>query len=529
MALDNKVTGLAMGQYDDPLNQQQPIFYLNHYLNNIVVFGESMSGKTTFIKTLLVRLNNCNDTAPGENTYIIDFGGNVGKYGELNNVCACFDNSNEENIKRIFKTIEKRLDENSKLLGSQNYYSCLKNTPDNCPTHLTLILENLNAFFSDERYSNYHERLMKLCRDGITKGLTVVVTANDTVGIGRLLVNFAQRVAFEMQMDNYFEIFNTKVQKPIKVPGRCIINKDSSTYECQIFLPFDEFNDNDRIEELIQKNSEFENSNKLVAFSGNLTQDNIYEYCSKEKIYEELNENKCIVGLDYYDHLPVSIDFKKSRAIAVYGKSKVERTNLLELLLDSIYKANKQEIRFVFLEDGRNETDKIFSKYESNSVLFKDVYSLMFYLAEGGYTTQSFNILDGSNRKAISTGVKQTPFTVFILQSKTLYQEYNKKIIDCFSEEMIGRAEESNYLFVFSDVRRITDSSQAVKFNNMITTAFLLDNIGEFVADKGSRSVFGEMDAKELRLEYAKCAENDGYYYNTEKEELKKLRFIKIQ
>ena len=39
----------------------------------------------------------------------------------------------------------------------------------------------------------------------------------------------------------------------------------------------------------------------------------------------------------------------------------------------------------------------------------------------------------------------------------------------------------------------------------------------KFVADKGSRSVFGEMDAKELKLEYAKCAENDGYYYNTEK------------
>ena len=58
--------------------------------------------------------------------------------------------------------------------------------------------------------------------------------------------------------------------------------------------------------------------------------------------------------------------------------------------------------------------------------------------------------------------------------------------------------------------------------------AFLLDNIAEFVSDRGSRSVFGEMDPKELKNEYAKCELGDGYYYDIESDELKKIKLIKV-
>ena len=48
---------LAMGIYDAPEKQAQPVFYLEPLKNNVAVFGGPMSGKTTFIKTLLVRLH----------------------------------------------------------------------------------------------------------------------------------------------------------------------------------------------------------------------------------------------------------------------------------------------------------------------------------------------------------------------------------------------------------------------------------------------------------------------------------------
>lgn len=63
---------------------------------------------------------------PGDDIYLIDFGGNIGAYGKLSNVCACFDNSNEENIKRVFRTVEKRLADNARCLESQTYYSVVE-------------------------------------------------------------------------------------------------------------------------------------------------------------------------------------------------------------------------------------------------------------------------------------------------------------------------------------------------------------------------------------------------------------------
>ena len=42
------------------------------------------------------------------------------------------------------------------------------------------------------------------------------------------------------------------------------------------------------------------------------------------------------------------------------------------------------------------------------------------------------------------------------------------------------------------------------------------------------KTVFGEMDQKSLKEEYAKCELGDGYYYNVEADSLKKAKFIKV-
>ena len=122
-----------------------------------------------------------------------------------------------------------------------------------------------------------------------------------------------------------------------------------------------------------------------------------------------------------------------------------------------------------------------------------------------------------------------TPYTVFVLQSKALYQSSVDAtyLMREWIPEMIGNADARNYLFIFSDVRNISAPEVRIPFNNSISVAFVLDNIGEFVADKGSKSVLGEMDSRELKAEYAKCSVGDGYYYDVEADILEKLRFIK--
>jgi len=61
----------------------------------------------------------------------------------------------------------------------------------------------------------------------------------------------------------------------------------------------------------------------------------------------------------------------------------------------------------------------------------------------------------------------------------------------------------------------------------MITGAFLLDNIAEFAGERGQRTIFGNMDVKSLKEDYARCEIGDGYFYDVEADNLLKLKFIK--
>ena len=72
---DKNVRNLMLGMYDSPLEQKQPVLTIDFLKNNIAVFGSPKSGKTTFIKNLLVRLHEkVNPKVLGECIYILDFG-----------------------------------------------------------------------------------------------------------------------------------------------------------------------------------------------------------------------------------------------------------------------------------------------------------------------------------------------------------------------------------------------------------------------------------------------------------------------
>lgn len=522
---------LAIGQFDAPQIQKQPIFRLDPYRSNIAVFGTPMSGKTTFIKTLLVRIHENMDQVPGENIYLIDFGGNIGSYGKLRNVCACFDNSNEENIKRVFRTIEKRLAENTKQLDSKNYYSVVTKTPEKAPTHIFLIIENINAFLADERYASYQDKLIRLCRDGLTKGLTVVITANETAGINRLLSNFGQKIAFEMPNDSYYDIFGTKVNKPMKIPGRGVVNIDTACYdfpidaacyEFQCFLPFPTKDDEDNLAKLISQTAQYKNEHIMAAFTEDLTWDNYASYCA-EDAHELPSDNHVVVGLDYYEHKPVTVNIAESRTIAIYGKRKFGKTNLLHLLLNGI-KKSRPDAKYIYFDDGRKQLLPFFmpgnSQISNCAEYFTDVEMLKDYLADSGY------ISIRKNPTAQLSVIQETPFTVFVMQSRMLFRGtgWGPSLLKSL---VTSDAKRQDFILIFSDVPNISEHDSQRIFNDNVEIAFLLDSIGDFLADKSDKTPFGAMDARELKAEYAKCSIGDGYVYDVEADELQKLKFIK--
>lgn len=575
----------TLGVFDIPIIQLQPPFVVDLLDSNIALFGSSMSGKTTFIKTLVNILHKQYDEKQ-EQIFILDFGGALASYRDYPLVSAYFDNSNEEYVKRVFKIMDNILRENNRELSGKNFRDS-----DVQPLHTTFVIDNLNAFTDEPRYMAYQEKLAKLCRDGLSKGITIVVTASDTKGLGSYLGNFRQKIAFDMPPEKYMEIFTGKVGMIGNNPGHGFANvtvkpigvtgtfRMSLPYEVQCSLPYrpDGFDGDANTEELFTEKlrEKFEYSNgkyskcvkKYQTFSKELTVDDYERLKQKPKDINKKFRLPVSVGLDYVDFYPVTVDLAQSHVIAIYGKKEFGKTNLLNLLIDGFAK-QKQDAQLVLFDDGRNQLKSIYDNYKDklDCTLINKFDEVDLELNDGTVNIrklspmQQFYVHLNENHISLDKkflgsfygtskemakdqptikGYLQVPdckntsqkFTVFVIQSKMVYLSplENKRFIEVILPQLVAEAEERGYLFIFSDVQKISDGEQNTFFNNVVSTVFLLDNIAEFAGERGQRTVFGNMDIKALKEDYARCEKGDGYYYDIEADNLLKLKFIKYE
>lgn len=218
----------TLGRFDIPIIQMQPPFIVDLLDSNLILFGSSMSGKTTLLRTLVNILHKqYNDRQ--EQVFILDFCGALSDYKEFPLVSAYFDNANEEYVKRVFKIMDNILKDNVKMLNGKNYRDAEKQ-----PIHTTFIIDNVNAFMDEPRYTAYQEKLAKLCRDGLSKGITIVVTAAETKGLNSYLGSFKQKIAFEMPPDKYTDIFTGKVGQIGNNPGHGFANVTGRSKRAQV-------------------------------------------------------------------------------------------------------------------------------------------------------------------------------------------------------------------------------------------------------------------------------------------------------
>lgn len=549
----------VLGRQDIPIIQEQPDFIVDLLQTNVLMFGSAMSGKTNLLKLLITILHK-QYRETDEQIFILDFGGALSEFETLPLVAAYFDNANEEYVKRVFKLVEDKLKENITALNGKNYIS----VNDNQPIHTTLLIDNVNAFFDEPRYSMYQEKLAKLCRDGLSKGITIIMTASSTKGLGSYMNSFKQKIALEMPADSYTDIFSHKVIPVGNNPGHGYANVTvvpenikstfplQSAYELQLnvadSITAPEFYEN------VCRAFENRSVEKYKRFPEKLTEAEFHRFA--EGI--TMTDNKSYVGLDYTECKPYEVDFDSTKVIAIYGKKEFGKTNLLRRLIKPL--VSDEKYHFVFFDDGREQLKSIFETLPENR---RDVYIQGY--AEGVLKTKTgtenivklspiqlfvkhiheyYMDLSGIRRMSslvlndiFGSGVVIDSFTgesvrtntVFVLQSKFLYvnSPAAKVFMEIILPSLAARAEENNWIFIFSDVKNISDSDNRDNFNSCIETAFLLDSIAEFVSERGQKSIFGNMDVKSLKEEYARCEIGDGYAYSIEKDDLKKIKFIK--
>lgn len=561
---------LVLGLYDDPEHQAQNNYTIDLFQNNLAIFGTSMSGKTTLLKTILIRIHQVCRVTEKEEIYILDFGSNLSAFERLPYTIAYFDAANEENVRRIFSLVESHFTSNMKALQGESYLQS-----ENKPSHVTFIIDGLNALLSDDRYSSYIDSLRQISRDGISKGVSVIFTANESSGgVNRLLSSFKRIIALELPREHYAELFGRRAEKPISTAGRGLVNIGDGLYEFQAYLPFNtdtnDLKDEDQINGLwdlyeqyfctpseersidqseVKRNAEILlncHNKKIKHFTDDLTKINWGKYAGTEwgeyRPSNECRSSEFVAGLEYYNLFPIKVDLLNTRSIAIYGKKNSGKSNILSLILETALSIPNVEF---FVWDDARDACKVSSvsriiNLAKKSTIVKNLNEFEHELkSQGFYDLPTTTLGDdlyfpGSDNKPTEPAfqLKPHPFTVFVIQSRLFYQSTmggsSKQLIQRLEPFICNEDSANKKLFVFSDVQRIVDDVNRACFNNWIDHAFLLDDIVRFIGSpRGQKSVFGIMDVDEIKDSFGKCELGDGYYLNLELVELSKLKFLK--
>ena len=571
----------TIGKYDIPSKQRQSPFQINLINSNIAIFGSALSGKTNLLKLIINCLHKKSDEI-NEQIFILDFSGALQEYKGLPLVSAYFDNSNEEYVKRVFRIMETILKKNIKELGSKNFAAgrTIK-TP-----HTTFIIDNLNAFVDEARYTAYQEKFGRLCRDGRSRGISIIFTATDTKGIGRYLLSFEQKIALNLAQEKCTELFGVKSETLGNIAGRGYANVTerpngiigtfdlNAPYEVQILRSSDITDEKSHFVAKLREKFDYDETTseykrkvkRFQTFPQDLLPTDFQELKQPYSQDDKIPSDKFVeVGLDYVDFKPIGVDFEDSRVVGIYGKREFGKTNLLKILLEGL-SVTKASSRIVFFDDGRKQLYDFYKpvKNDSKYTYIGDFAPIKVALADGRiidrklspmhqfykllheeyislnrdfqdnpilnqiYGVDDENIMVDDIPSGYDRG--DAPKTIFIIQSKSVYlnTKTNSDFIHYILPELIDIAESNDLIFIFTDVKKITDAEVNSEFNSSLKIVFLLDNIAEFASERGGKSVFGEMDQKSLKEDYARCEIGDGYYYNVEADLLKKAKFIKV-
>ena len=559
----NRELLLELGKCDDPEEQKQDHYTIDLYKHNLAVFGSAQTGKSYLLKTLLLRIHQKANIKEGEEIYILDFGFDLYNFQELPYVRGYFDASNAENVRRVFKIVSDKLEENIQSLYKQDFGKA---------KHVTFIIDGLNQLFSNPSYEKYKIELARIARDGISKSITVIVTANNTTdGISKVLASFPRVIAFAMKGNNYQDLFSNskKIDKPMPFEGRGLANDDKKIYEIQVYCPFQigehqkklEKEEKDRIEKQTVKDvignmrnllSEekvdkyMDSKIKIIGNELKIEDWNTYTGTSYIEMVNGLSDGEVIVGLDYYDLNPVILDLMEAEVIAIYGKRGFGKSNLLSLLLEGLVML--EDTYFLFWDDKRKGLEVPCVLRWMNAAMRVDlVYSFDEFkkrAEEHGFGNEKKQDLQYSSTRTQqyeylnnSFSRRKAHYSVFVVQSGQIWSktEALSFLLRCKSDL------EHKLLIIYSDARRIAtgylgtnplssreNSISVENFNSSIKHAFLLNDIVKFITDpKGNKTVFASQDEDSMKELFGPCQIGEGFYLNVEADQIQKVKFIK--
>lgn len=329
---------MDIGIYDDPDRQYQGEVSMSMSAQNTLIIGSAQTGKTTLLQTMIRSLED-SYTPEQVNIYILDFGSMVLKNFEGSPfvggvVCA----SDDEKLKNLFRMFANFMEQRKKRLaevGVSSFASYCEAGYTDLP-QIVLIVDNFTAL--KEMYLSEEDDLLPICRDGLTVGISVVITNAQTNGLGfRYVSNFAQKIALVCNDSaEYGAVLDRCRMTPANYPGRGLFQINKETFEFQTYLPFEGEKEIERVEAIRAYNQQIsERCCGARAIAIPEIPERLDSQYAKQNYPKEMVRPYVVpTGIDYDTVQWISLDLCKVVSLAVTGRERFGKTNYTALILN---------------------------------------------------------------------------------------------------------------------------------------------------------------------------------------------------
>lgn len=503
---------VPVGFYDDPERQDQGNYCIDLSESNTYIIGSAMTGKTTFLQTILLQLMNYY-TPADVNVYIIDCGNMALKSFESSNIVGgvAFP-AEEDEIVNLFKMLFRIINERKKVLsekGLGTHKAYIEAGYADMP-QVILMIDNLAAF--KEYYDNLSDDFLSLSREGTSLGISIVATAAQTNAMNyKALSNYGTRIALVCNDANeYMNLFDRCRMEPKDTAGRglCVIDKRILEFQTALCVEGDK--------EYIRIDNIKKTINDTNANYAELKAPPIPTVPTIVKKSMVSAENPSLyrkpyqvpIGIDFASVQFVNIDLTSIGYFAITGKQKSGKTNfirnIIETIQDNIF--DNLTKAYVF-DDSYMSLDfckdyGFVEKYELDESSIENVISSML---EEMRRRASINRENRNNSS--SEILREEPLVLMVIENKRVIN-YIAKSTDLLAQfkELLEGILDVKMCVIFSDIENLN-----VGFNTPEVYKIIKNNKKVFVFEDVSEIKFVDVSVKQQKENTKPLQKGDAY------------------
>lgn len=471
-----------LGMYDDPQHQLQEEYSLNISQNNTFILGASQYGKTNILQTIIRGV--ASTYSPKEvNFYILDFASLILRnFAKLNHVGGVIAPNEEEKLKNFMKMMNTEINQRKELLARMGIssFSSYRDAGYRELPQIIIMIDNFIAF--RELASNYDENMLYLCREGVSIGISVIVTSAQTTGISyKYMSNFSKRIALYCNdSSSYGSLFERCRMQPRDRVGSGLVEINRSMYELQSYLSFEGEKEIDRVEKInsfiTDMNHTYPNQKaKLLPEIPTLLEPEYLEN-NYPQVGKEPYEIKAALDFDTIDVW--SLNLLGMGVFSIFGGKQSGKKNFLRIVFQYLQGHIFEYPSQVYIIDSINRKLKEFEQYGITEEYSIDANDIEEYLQKAKEVmNQRVDLIKDDGLEAL----KEEPYYLFVVSNQEVINVISqRKEVATIYKDIVTNGKELKIGIIFVDIYNgpiSYNSPEVLKMIKETRNAIVFDNI----------------------------------------------------